>query len=125
MGKTKAPAPSAPSSEAPGAFAALAGLRARLPVASVQSPVDAAAKREPALRLVIRRERGGHGGKTVTVVEGVPGAQLAEVCADLKRGLGTGARVEAEAIQVQGDIMDRVLSWAARRWPNARLIRGN
>ena len=64
-------------------------------------------------RITVRRERAGHGGKTVTILEGpgLAGRPLEVLAQDLKRALGTSARVEAASILVQGDQPDRVVAW--------------
>ena len=58
----------------------------------------------------IRMERKGRGGKTVTVVDGLPNNQafLMELCQELKRACGTGGAVADGTIELQGDLRDRV-----------------
>jgi translation initiation factor 1 len=53
----------------------------------------------------VRRETKGRGGKTVTVVTGVPGddATVAKLAGELKRRCGTGGTVKDGAIEIQGD----------------------
>ena len=51
----------------------------------------------------IAREKAGRGGKTVTVVLGLPPADLATIASDLKRLCGTGGSVKNGAIELQGD----------------------
>ena len=53
----------------------------------------------------LRLETGGRGGKTVTVVDGLPdnAAFLEELARVLKRALGTGGAVRAGAVELQGD----------------------
>jgi len=53
------------------------------------------------------REKGGRGGKTVTVVRGLEG-DLAAVASDLKRHCGTGGSVKGDAVEVQGDHREKV-----------------
>ena len=55
------------------------------------------------------REKGGRGGKTVTVIRGLDG-DLAVVARDLKRYCGTGGAVKGAAIEIQGDHRDRVVA---------------
>jgi translation initiation factor 1 len=103
---------SAPLSTSP--FAALAAVRASLPdvpVAEAVSSTSAAPTKEAAKfgpKVVVRKEKKGHGGKTVTVVSGVLAAHLDDICGALKTKLGSGARIEGDDIVVQGDLVDRV-----------------
>jgi translation initiation factor 1 len=55
-------------------------------------------------------EKKGRGGKTVTVVDGLPNnaAFLKELCSELKRACGTGGAVADALIELQGDLRDRV-----------------
>lgn len=59
-------------------------------------------------KVVVRRTRKGRGGKTVTLVQGA-GGDLDVLAKQLRKGLGTGARVEDGEIVVQGDVVDRVV----------------
>lgn len=58
----------------------------------------------------LRMEKAGRGGKTVTVVFGLPNnaAFLKELCQDLKRACGTGGTATDEGVELQGDRRDRV-----------------
>jgi translation initiation factor 1 len=58
----------------------------------------------------LRLEKKGRGGKTVTVVAGLPqnAAFLKDLCQDLKRACGTGGTVVDCGIELQGDLRDRV-----------------
>jgi translation initiation factor 1 len=58
----------------------------------------------------LRVEKKGHGGKTVTVVDGLPpnAAFLKDLGQELKRTCGTGGRAGDGAIELQGDLRDRV-----------------
>jgi translation initiation factor 1 len=58
----------------------------------------------------LRMEKKGRGGKMVTVVDGLPNnaAFLKELCQELKRACGTGGAVDEGAIELQGDLRDRV-----------------
>ena len=55
-------------------------------------------------------EKKGRGGKTVTVVDGLPGnaAFLKDLSQDLKRACGTGGAVQEGAVELQGDLRERV-----------------
>jgi translation initiation factor 1 len=54
------------------------------------------------------REKGGRGGKTVTVVRGLPRGDLAAVASDLKRRCGSGGAVKDGAVEIQGDHREKV-----------------
>ncbi len=58
----------------------------------------------------LRMEKKGRGGKTMTVVDGLPRntAFLRDLCTDLKRLCGTGGAVADGAIELQGDLRDRL-----------------
>jgi translation initiation factor 1 len=58
----------------------------------------------------LRMEKKGRGGKTVTVVDNLPNNAvfLKDLCQDLKRACGTGGAVQDGAIELQGDLRDRV-----------------
>ena len=58
----------------------------------------------------LRIEKQGRGGKTVTVVFGLPqNAQfLKELCQDLKKSCGTGGSVGDGTVEIQGDQRDRI-----------------
>jgi translation initiation factor 1 len=58
----------------------------------------------------VRRERKGHGGKTVTVIDGVIGsdAELAALAQQLKKLCGSGGTVRDGVIEIQGDHCDKV-----------------
>jgi translation initiation factor 1 len=54
------------------------------------------------------REKGGRGGKTVTVVRGLPAKELEQRITELKRLCGAGGTVRDGAIEIQGDHRDRI-----------------
>jgi translation initiation factor 1 len=58
----------------------------------------------------IRIEKGGRGGKTVTVVYDLPRNQafLKELASELKRACGAGGTVVDGTVEIQGDVRDRV-----------------
>ena len=64
-------------------------------------------------RVVLRMERKGHGGKTVTVLTGfeAPPEALKALCKRLKKKLGCGARVVEGDVVLQGDLRDRARAW--------------
>ena len=59
---------------------------------------------------VLRLEKKGRGGKTVTVVAGLPrnAAFLASLASELKRACGTGGSAQLETVEVQGDQRERL-----------------
>jgi translation initiation factor 1 len=111
-------------------FAALQAVRDALPEGPVPSsrPTTATAAttatKEFLEKVVVRRERKGHGGKTVTVVSGVAPAAREAVCAALKKALGCGARVEGDDVVVQGDLVDRCVAFVEARGAR-RVVRGS
>ncbi|MEP6593442.1 MAG: stress response translation initiation inhibitor YciH [Acidobacteriota bacterium] len=58
----------------------------------------------------LRMEKAGRGGKTVTVVFGLPANAefLKELCQELKRSCGTGGAIVDGTVQLQGDLRERV-----------------
>ena len=54
------------------------------------------------------REKGGRGGKTVTVVRGLPVTDLTAVTSDLKRRCGSGGAVKDGAVEIQGDHREKI-----------------
>jgi translation initiation factor 1 len=56
------------------------------------------------------REKGGRRGKVVTVVRGLPHADIASVAADLKKLCGAGGAVKDGAVEIQGDHRDKVVA---------------
>ncbi len=65
----------------------------------------------------LRMERAGRGGKVVTVVGGLPAnaAFLEELAAALKKACGTGGTVRPGAIELSGDVRERVRPLMAAR----------
>jgi len=71
----------------------------------------AAAEAVPAkLRCVLRLEKKGRGGKSVTLVAELPrnDAFLAALASELKRACGTGGTAADGAVEIQGDQRDRL-----------------
>lgn len=58
----------------------------------------------------VMRDRKGRGGKTMTVITGVPGSNeaLATLAQQLKKVCGSGGTVKEGAIEIQGDHCDKV-----------------
>ena len=69
------------------------------------------------LSCVLRVEKKGRAGKTVTVVAGLPQntAFVATLASDLKRACGTGGTATAGAIEIQGDQRERLRPLLAAR----------
>ena len=65
----------------------------------------------------LHMEKKGRGGKTVTVVAGLPrnAAFLTGLCQELKRACGTGGAVSEDTIELQGDLRDRVREYLLRK----------
>jgi translation initiation factor 1 len=68
---------------------------------------------------VLRLEKKGRAGKTVTVVAGLPrnAAFLAALASELRRACGTGGTATDETVEVQGDHRERLrVVLAAKGW---------
>ena len=96
---------------APSPFAALAGLRDQLPEgAPADEPPspqrESASEGASTAKAVVRRERAGRGGKTVTLIEqlALPDEALKALAKKMKKAMGCGATVEDSAIVLQGDL---------------------
>ena len=65
----------------------------------------------------LRMEKTGRGGKTVTVVDGLPSnaAFLKGLCGELKRVCGTGGAARDGAIELQGDLRDRIREYLEKK----------
>lgn len=98
-------------------FAGLAGLRAGLPAGPSPEPP---AKAQPpfandpvarAAKIVLRRERKGHGGKLATRIEGLTlnTEESRSIAVEIRRALGCGAAIDGDDIVVQGDQVDRLV----------------
>ena len=96
-------------------FAALAGTPAAAvdehprPPASTESPSEQAARFAP--KVVVRRERKGRGGKTVTRIAGIAAEHREELAGRMKSALGCGAVVEGEDVVLLGALVDRAADW--------------
>ena len=148
MGKKKNPRPRPDAEATPRepfnpAFDALAGLRASMgdapaaPEAKMEAaepepgPDRSADERSAdalpprARTLVVRREKKGRGGKTVTVVEGwAAEAELEPLARRMARALGCGGGTEGEAVILQGDQTDRAARWLEGEGAD-RVVKGN
>ena len=62
-------------------------------------------------RVILRMERKGRNGKTVTVLSGWDPADLADlpkICKDVRKRMGCGGTVRDDEIELQGDLRRRV-----------------
>jgi translation initiation factor 1 len=74
----------------------------------------------------IHRDRAGRGGKTVTLVTGLPGgeAQLKALAAELKRLCGSGGAVRTGNVEIQGDHRERIAAFLESRGHRVKLAGG-
>ena len=65
----------------------------------------------------VRRETKGRGGKTVSVIMGLPlvGAELKALAKALKKRCGTGGSVVEDRIEIQGDHVDTLIAELGKR----------
>jgi translation initiation factor 1 len=103
-GRVGSPAPQKPKAKA----------RAQAPKANV--PDDGVVR--------LFREKGGRGGKTVTVVRGLPAADVDRQVSDLKRLCGAGGTVRDGAIEIQGDHRERIAQRLQRQGYQVKLAGG-
>jgi translation initiation factor 1 len=77
-------------------------------------------------KLVVRRERSGRGGKTVTVVAGLslPPPRLDDVARAMRKALGCGSWVEDGQVVLQGDRAAAADAWL-RQHGARQVTRGN
>ena len=82
------------------------------PANNCQCSTRAAAEEPVPARVTakLRMEKKGRGGKTMTVVDGLPRNTefLKTLCADLNRFCGTGGAVAEGTIELQGDLRERL-----------------
>jgi translation initiation factor 1 len=64
----------------------------------------------------VQRTKAGRKGKTVTLVTGVPPADLADLGKELKRLCGTGGSVKDGVVEIQGDHRDRIVAHLSGRY---------
>lgn len=65
----------------------------------------------------VRRETKGRGGKTVTVITGLPGndAALKNLAGELKKRCGTGGTLKDGTVEIQGDHAELVVAALRQR----------
>jgi translation initiation factor 1 len=64
----------------------------------------------------VSRTSSGRRGKTVTLVTGLPAADLASVAKELKRLCGSGGSVKEGTVEVQGDHRQKVIAHLSGRY---------
>jgi translation initiation factor 1 len=64
----------------------------------------------------VGRTKAGRGGKTVTLVTGLPPADVGPVAKELKRLCGTGGTVKDGTVEIQGDHRQRIVDHLATRY---------
>ncbi len=76
-------------------------------VRSAPTPADPAK-----CRTIVRLDRKGRGGKTVTVIEGLqlPAEDSEKLLKQLKTKFGTGGAVKNGALEIQGDHRDGIMA---------------
>lgn len=72
----------------------------------------------------VLRERGGRGGKVVTVVAGLPLQDVPAVGAELKRLCGSGGTTKGDVVEIQGVHRDRVAEVLRVRGYSVKLAGG-
>ena len=92
------------------------------PVADCRCAANLAAPDQPVAEKIVARlslERAHRGGKTVTVVDGLPRNQpfLEQLAKELKRACGSGGTVAEGRVEIQGDQREKLRALlAARGW---------
>lgn len=63
-------------------------------------------------KVIVRLDRKGRGGKSVTVIEGlqIPRKDREALLKELKAGLGTGGTVKDTSLEIQGDHCDALIT---------------
>lgn len=62
-------------------------------------------------KVVVRREKKGRGGKTVTRIAGIGVEHRDELARRMKSALGCGAVVEGEDVVLLGSLVERAAEW--------------
>ena len=70
------------------------------------------------------REKGGRGGKIVTVVRGLPPADAAAVAKDLKRLCGSGGAAKDGVVEIQGDHREKIAARLEQQGHRVKLAGG-
>ena len=83
----------------------------RKPETGKQAPASGGGATKNRGRVDVRRETGGRGGKTVTVVDGFVGIGLPEkeqLAKKMRAACGCGGTVKDGAIEIQGDQREKI-----------------
>lgn len=83
-----------------------------------QGPLDVAKPESGSIakkgRVEVRREKAGRGGKTVTTLKAfqsnIPLDEIAGLAFDLKKSLACGGTQKGREIELQGDVVERVMT---------------
>ncbi len=70
------------------------------------------------------REKGRRGGKTVTVIRGLPGGDLERVGRELKRRCGSGGAVKDGMVEIQGDHREKAAELLGAKGYRVKLAGG-
>ena len=93
----------------------------RKPDASSPAPA-ASLPRDGVVRLL--RDRKSRGGKTVTLITGLPSNVLGTLVSELKRACGTGGTLRGDVIEIQGEFRDRLKAELERRGYTVKIAGG-
>jgi len=63
----------------------------------------------------VSRQSKGRGGKTVTVIDGLPADQLKTVCKKLKSLCACGGAVKQLSVEIQGDHRDKIIDYLRKQ----------
>ena len=72
---------------------------------------------EGRLTAILRLEKNGRGGKSVTVIDGLPRNRdlLRSLASELKKACGTGGTATEATVEIQGDVRERLRALLAGR----------
>ncbi len=75
-------------------------------------------------KIVVRREKKGRGGKTVTRISGLPVEDRQTLAKRMKKNLGCGASLDGDDVILLGSLVDRAAAWLEALGAR-RVIRAN
>lgn len=109
-------------------FAALGGSAEATEPAETVEPAETAGPADTSIsfdaKIVVRREKKGRGGKTVTRITGLPVAHREAIAASMKKALGCGATVDGEDVVLLGALVARTVAWLEGEGAK-RVVAGN